>query len=378
MSESTKTTEQSQSSQSRPWAEAMPLVNNLFSRYGGMNTDVTGAQSGALSNLVNATGAIPNFGAAATGAVGKLFNTDNSGQVGMLNSAYDTLKTNLTPTASGAHLDPYSTPGFRDAIETMINDTTNKTKGVYAGSGRDPSGAGSFAGTLSRGITSGVAPTIANQYNTNYQNMTAANRDLFTGAGSTSSAINNLLQQERTNGVAGMTAAAALPGIYTAPAMAQYAAANQQYAQPFQNLAQLLQPGVALAGLGQNSTGTGTSTQTNNPSWLDSISQGFKVGGQGLSGLGSFQSLGGFAGLASMFSDERLKEDIVPVGKLNDGQNVYSYRYKGDSTPRIGLMAQEVLQHKPEAVERHPSGFLMVDYGRATRGARVGALAEAA
>lgn len=380
MSESSKTTEQSQSSQSRPWAEAMPLIGNLLSGYGGLNTGVTGAQSNALSNLVSSAGAIPNFGAAGAGAINKLFNTDNSGQVGMLNSAYDTLKTNLTPTASGANLDPYSTPGFRDAIETMINDTTNKTKGVYAGSGRDPSGAGSFAGSLGRGITSGVAPTIANQYNTNFQNMTAANRDLFSGAGSTASAINNLFQQERSNGIAGLTGAAALPGLYTAPGMAQYAAANAQYGQPFQNLAQLLQPGVALAGLGQNSQGSGTSTQTNNPSWLESLNSGATVLGKGLSGLGSFQSLGGLGGLASMFalSDERVKENKSRVGALYDGTPVWSYNYIGDETPRMGVMAQEVERRDPAAVVDF-GGLKIVNYDRvARRAARVGALAEAA
>ena len=43
-----------------------------------------------------------------------------------------------------------------------------------------------------------------------------------------------------------------------------------------------------------------------------------------------------------MFSDERLKEDIAPVGELYDGTNVYSYRYKGDHVPRIGVMAHRL------------------------------------
>lgn len=376
MTESTKQTEQSQQSTTAPWAPAQGLITNLLGQYGGMNTGVTGDQSAALSNLSSSVAGIPNFGNAGAAAISKLFNTDNSGQVGMLNSAYDTLKTNLSPTASGANLNPYDTPGFKDALDTIINDTTNKTKGVYAGSGRDPSGAGSFAQSLGRGITSGVAPTIASQYNTNYQNMVGANRDLFSGAGSTASGINNLNQQALTNGVAGLTGAAAIPGLYSSPAMAQYAAANQGYAQPFQNLAQLLQPSVALAGLGSQSSGTGQSTQTSTPSLMDSLAAGTKLGGSWISGAGSLAS--SLGPMMAMFSDERLKTDIAPVGKLNDGQNVYSYRYKGDATPRIGLLAQEVERVKPEAVTTHSSGFKMVDYARATRGARVGALAEAA
>ena len=80
-------------------------------------------------------------------------------------------------------------------------------------------------------------------------------------------------------------------------------------------------------------------------------------GGGLLSGLGS--------GLGALFSDERLKEDIAPVGELYDGQKVYSYRYKGDSTPRVGLLAQEVEKIHPEAVVE-VGGFKAVKYGKAT------------
>lgn len=362
MTESKKSTEQSQQSVSAPWLPAQGLLTNLISQYGGMNPEVSAAQGGALTNLSNSLSNVPNFGAAGAGAINKLFSSDSSPQVGMLNTAYDTMKTNLGGTASGKYLDPYSTPGFGDAIRTMIEDTTNKTKGVYAGSGRDPSGAGSFAQSLGRGITSGVAPTIASQYGQNFNNMLGANNSIFQGAGNTASAINNLRQSDMANIMSGMQGAAAIPGLFAGPAQAQYAVANQQYSQPFQNLAQLLQPSVAIAGLGGQTSGSGTSTQTNHPSMMSTI-------GQGIGAAGS---------IFGMFSDERLKEDIAPVGKLNDGQNVYSYRYKGDPVPRIGLMAQEVERVHPEAVSEHPSGYKMVDYRLATRGARVGALAEAA
>jgi hypothetical protein len=77
--------------------------------------------------------------------------------------------------------------------------------------------------------------------------------------------------------------------------------------------------------------------------------------------------LGGGIKLAtSIFSDERLKESIEPVGELYDGTNVYRYRYKGDDTPRIGVLAQEVEKTRPDAVSEH-GGYLAVDYGRATQ-----------
>ena len=88
--------------------------------------------------------------------------------------------------------------------------------------------------------------------------------------------------------------------------------------------------------------------------------------------LGALLS-GASMALPFMFSDERLKEDIEPVGSLDDGQTVYSYRLKGDPRTQIGLLAQEVERRHPDAVTRHPTGMRMVDYRRATRSARAAA-----
>lgn len=68
---------------------------------------------------------------------------------------------------------------------------------------------------------------------------------------------------------------------------------------------------------------------------------------------------------SSIFSDERLKTDIEPVGELYDGTNIFRYRYKGDATPRIGLMAQEVEKTNPDAVVEI-NGWKAVDYAKAT------------
>lgn len=61
-------------------------------------------------------------------------------------------------------------------------------------------------------------------------------------------------------------------------------------------------------------------------------------------------------------SDERLKENIKPVGKLDNGLTVYCFNFKGSTVPQIGLLAQEVQKTKPQAVAVGPDGFLMVDY----------------
>lgn len=77
--------------------------------------------------------------------------------------------------------------------------------------------------------------------------------------------------------------------------------------------------------------------------------------------------LGKLLGLTT--SDARAKEDIEPIGKLVDGKTVYSFRYKGDAHPHIGLIAQEVEKTDPQAVVEI-GGVKRVHYGMATERAR--------
>lgn len=82
---------------------------------------------------------------------------------------------------------------------------------------------------------------------------------------------------------------------------------------------------------------------------------------------GGMGGLGQFAGMiASMFmSDRRLKTDIKRVGKLDNGLNVYVYRYIDSPAFQIGLMADEVEQVHPEAVAQ-VGAFKAVNYKLAT------------
>ena len=132
-----------------------------------------------------------------------------------------------------------------------------------------------------------------------------------------------------------------------------------------------------IASLGGTTAGTSTAqTYTPAPSLMQQILGGASAGIGLLGQTGAFSTTGAGGAvtpgyltpmLTSMFSDERVKEDVEPVGKLNDGQTVYAYRYKGDPRPQIGLLAQEVMRHQPGAVGQTPQGILTVDYGKATR-----------
>jgi hypothetical protein len=68
-------------------------------------------------------------------------------------------------------------------------------------------------------------------------------------------------------------------------------------------------------------------------------------------------------GAAWLRSDERLKEDIEPVGTLK-GHKLYEYTMKDSGEKQIGVMAQEVRKKRPDAVKKDPeSGYLKVNYG---------------
>lgn len=60
-------------------------------------------------------------------------------------------------------------------------------------------------------------------------------------------------------------------------------------------------------------------------------------------------ALGTWAGLAAA-SDRRVKTDIEKVGKTEGGFPIYKFRYKGDPTPRMGVMAQDVEKKRPDLV----------------------------
>ena len=87
---------------------------------------------------------------------------------------------------------------------------------------------------------------------------------------------------------------------------------------------------------------------------------------QDKAGMGSLIG-GGISLASSAFSDERLKENIKPVGKLDNGLTVYAYNFIGSPKTEIGLIAQEVQKVKPEAVHKHVSGFLKVQYKEAVK-----------
>lgn len=362
----TKTTNSTQSSTTNPWDITIPALSGLVGGLGGISTAQTPEQTAALQKLQSSAGGIPDMSGSETGAVNSAFGTNTSDAQDMLKGAYDTQKSNLSGLLDPNNLNPYNTPGLSDALGTLTNDITKQVGSTYAGSGRDPSGAGSFAGSLGRGLMQGEAPVITQAYQNNVNNLRGANSDVAGTAGSTASGITNQKLQQLAAQFQGLQGAGALPGLLTAPASTQLGAATTAYQQPIQNIGAVSSVLNPIAALGGQSTGQGTQTTETSKSLMSNILGGAAglAGLNGALGSGWLGSLGSSLGPLMALSDENLKENIHEIGETHDGQPLYSYNYVWDDEPRVGLMAQDVEKRDPGAVV-DIAGWKAVDYDRA-------------
>lgn len=155
---------------------------------------------------------------------------------------------------------------------------------------------------------------------------------------------------------------------------------NQAQQAGYQDIGALLGIGGQQQALGQQQFDTATANAQQaaqypfaTTEWLAGITQGLggTAGGTSTQTTPGPSALSQIAGVgltaASLFSDERVKEDVEPVGATFDGQPIYKFRYKGDPAMRMGLMAQDVEQRHPEAVG-NVGGIKTVDYDQATKG----------
>lgn len=258
--ESKQTT--TQSTQTNPWSEAIPTLRGILGQVntGLQNTGVTGAESGALDALKANAGNMSQFLPAIQDYAKNLLAGGGAlNQSGSINQNFLDYQKNTSGLASNTNYDPYNTPGFRDAIDTLKNDITNSTNGMFAAAGRDFSGANMQ--TLGRGIMQGVAPVIAQQYNQNVQNQQGAARDLYSAGNTNAGLLSGLQQQYLQNQGAGVGAAGSAFDAANVGANATLQAEAMRRGIPLQSLGLLANIGVPIAGLGSQSTGTRNTTK---------------------------------------------------------------------------------------------------------------------
>lgn len=212
-----------------------------------------------------------------------------------------------TDVLSGKYLDQ-GNPYLQQIIDQTGNDVRNQFSGSLGAKGL--TGGSAFADIISRNLAK-------NDSNLRYQDYAS--------------------ERDRMSGAAGQA-----PGLAAADTLqiSPMLSLLQAYNQPLNSASTYAGPLSGLLG--------GYQTKSNDPSLADSIGKGIQ----------------GVASIASIFSDERLKEDIEPVGKTKGGLPIYTYKYKGDDTPRMGVMAQDVKKKQPGALGPLVGRYMTVDYGK--------------
>jgi Chaperone of endosialidase len=348
-----QTQNSSSTSTSGPHPRVMPFLKDVFGNYEGW------AHANMAAPEWFPNGTVADRSGMTTDAIAALNQRGIAGSP-VVGSA----KGSLTDTLAGKYLDPTSDPNFVRGIEASMRPQTEQLLGEilptldakFAGAGRP--GGGLHGATslklvndLQRSQSDAIAKAVSDRF--------GAERDrMMTGA--------SLAPQLAAQDYADLEARLKAGGLEDAYAQRKLDEANAKY--QYDTTAQadwLTQMAQRALGMIPGGTTSGSASSwgmtmpstDGTPSWL----------GPALGGLGSVARL--LPMMPMMMSDRRLKTDIKQVGRLHDGQKVYSYRFRGEPHHQIGLMAQEVERREPAAVLTDPLGLKHVDYARATRAA---------
>lgn len=270
------------------------------------------------------------------------------------------------------YLDPWNSPSFQTVVGNTLANAIPAATSSFTNGNRTGSGLATRAATMA------ATDAVGNLAQTQYQK----NQDIQNTA--QQQAANQYLTQQGNQ----IKAAAVAPMIDTsqlqdlnaglqASNMSQTDLQNQINAQVQKwNYGEMLPWNMlqnyeaAIMGTG-NPGGSSTTTQpyySNDAANLLAGAGALGTAASGLAATGAFGNAGWIAGLLGSISDERLKKDIVKIGESDSGFPLYTFRYvwEGPISPvHIGVMAQDVVKSRPEAIHYTSDGFMTVDYDKA-------------
>jgi hypothetical protein len=328
-SSSPQPVQQNSVSKSEPWAAQQPHLTQVFGEAERLYKDPSNPTFFPGQTYASPSGAT-------NAALGAIENRAMSGSplMGQAN-------TEMGKVLAGDYLNPASNPGFSSMVDSVRANVLPGIDSRFMGAGR--SGSGLHGRAVGEGLGSAIGQLTYQNYGDERNRMTNA---------------------------MGMAPQFAMADYNDAAMLGQVGAAREGQAQnqinedmarhefnanlpqnKLANYAQMVQGNYG-------GTNTTTGTQYLPPQNMFSQVLGGLMGGTGILG-----STGAFGKTGWLFSDERLKDDMEPVGETYDGDTIYRYTYKGSNTPMFGVSAQEVAKTKPHAVARDPSGYLAVNYG---------------
>lgn len=277
----TTTQDQTDKSQTNPWDPAQGNLIGILNKLGGVSTDLTAPQSGAIANIENRAQGAPDFSLPTQGILKQYFAGGMPNQSGTVTDAYGDLKSRLSPTANGANLDPTTAPGMASTLDTVRNDVQNSVRSQFAGAGRPAGTNADVAQAEARGIAQAEAPILTGQYNENVRNQLGAAGTLYGAGTTTAGTVTGMNQAELANKAQGINLAGAYPTIANQNDQTVLQAESARTGIPMGLLQQLTAMTGGIAGLGGQSTGTrqGTTNQQQDPL---TTALGVGIGGVGM------------------------------------------------------------------------------------------------
>jgi hypothetical protein len=276
-------TTQKSTSATTPYEPAKSGVDSLLASLKAQipNAGLNSTESAALDTLTaNAQAGNPYAGQIGDLASSLLSGGNATAQAGNIQSALDQYRAQLNPFASGSMVG--NNQALQSQLNTVSNDISNRVNSMYAGAGRDFSGAN--LNSLSRGIMEGTAPILANQYNQDIQNQLNAAGQLYGAGNTTAGLLSGLNQQSLANRQAGVETSTMAQQARDSGANQILNVEAQRRGIPTQNYANLL---GTIAPVGQAFGTTNQTTTTTQP-------VGQQILGGILGGLGLLGGIGGF------------------------------------------------------------------------------------
>ncbi|MET3560585.1 hypothetical protein ABID39_001291 [Bartonella japonica] len=251
--------------------------------------------------------------------------------------------TNLADMAKGNWIGNNSK--FNAALQNALNKTSDAINQSMSGAGRY--GSGAHTGVLADELGTLATSASAQQYNQDVNNMMNANQMIDRSKYDQMNAANNYFQGQ-SNAQSNALKGGAFQDLNRQNALdAERQKWTEQENKEWNQLDRLLQIGTKAAGNYGTTSGKSTTIPSVTKDPLRDIQQ--------VLGL-----VGGILGLC----DVRAKENIVPIGKKN-GYPLYDFNYKGDTQRYRGVLAQDVLRLKPDAVfVNAKTKLLHVDYNK--------------
>ena len=395
MGKNKETSSSSSSTETNPWAPAIPHLENilnqadkLFNESGGINQEWINKEIADLSpemqGMINQAISDPRFNelasnmnqAASQGAGGL---AQGQGMLGGL-AQQGVTGQNINDLAAELY-DSDLVKSQTDILSSNVQDSLAKANQGINQRATSSGNMGSSRAGIAEGVAAGEAADAMAQGSAAIQNQArqqAYGQALGTLQGNQNTALGaagqltnsglgslgvmgNLGNMYMNQTQQGLGAAGILQGHLQNQANNNWFNAQGAQNQGWNNLNKYAGLVGAIGGMGGTSNTTGTQTSSSKTGFGNMLLGGLSTAGGLMSGLG-----------AMGFSDAKLKKNVKRKGKAKDGTNKYSWEWNekgkkvtGKSGKESGALAQDVAKKNPDAVAKDSkSGALMVDYDK--------------